>query len=80
VFTVVCFGDELEEEMASSPPESTNQPAAIEKKTIGFGLFLFVAGVVLLAEKLGWLPAGSDWLFPVLLIAWGASELYQRMR
>jgi hypothetical protein len=78
VFTVDSFDNDLEEEMSSSSPESTNQPAAIE--TIGFGLFLFVAGVVLLTQKLGWLPAGSDWFFPVLLIAWGASELYQCMR
>jgi hypothetical protein len=65
--------------MASSPSEPINHPKAVEKKSIGFGLFLLVAGVFLLAEKLGWLPYGSDWLFPVLLIAWGASELYQRM-
>jgi hypothetical protein len=49
-----------------------------EQKGIGFGLFLLVAGLVLLAERMGWFPAGADWFFPVLLIAWGASELYRR--
>lgn len=44
---------------------------------IGWGLFLLLAGGILLAEKLGWLPIGTDWLFPVVLIAWGASELYK---
>ncbi len=47
-------------------------------KGIGFGIFLVVAGIVLLAERLGWFPTGVDWLFPAALIIWGASELYQR--
>ncbi len=47
---------------------------------IGWGVFLLLAGSVLLAEKLGWLPGGADWLFPVILIAWGASELYRHQR
>ena len=46
-------------------------------KGIGFGLFLLMAGLALLAERLGWLPQGLDWLFPAILIAWGASELYR---
>lgn len=46
---------------------------------IGFGLFLLLAGIVLLAERLGWLSAKVDWLLPVILIVWGASELYKRL-
>ena len=46
---------------------------------IGFALFLVLAGLVLLAERLGWLSNGFDWLFPVVLIAWGFSELYERL-
>jgi hypothetical protein len=48
--------------------------------SIGWGVFLLLAGVVLLTEKLGWLPNGADWLLPVILIAWGASELYRHLR
>lgn len=48
-------------------------------KGIGFGIFLLVAGIVLLAERTGWLPTGVDWLLPAALIIWGASELYQRL-
>ena len=51
-----------------------------EKASIGFALFLLLAGLVLLGQRLGWLPGQFDWLFPVILIAWGASEIYQRMR
>lgn len=46
---------------------------------IGFALFLVLAGLVLLAERLGWLSDGFDWLFPIVLISWGFSELYQRL-
>lgn len=57
-----------------------NVQTAGKTKGIGWGVFLLLAGGVLLAEKLGWLPNGADWLFPVILIAWGASELFQRLR
>jgi hypothetical protein len=46
---------------------------------IGFALFLLLAGLLLLAERLGWAPIDVDWLFPAILIAWGAGELYQRL-
>lgn len=45
---------------------------------IGFPVFLILAGLALLAERVGWLPDGFDWLFPVVLIAWGVSEFYER--
>ena len=48
------------------------------KPGIGFGFFLVVAGVALLAERLNWIPNDIQWFFPVVLIAWGISELYER--
>jgi len=51
-----------------------------ENKGIGFGLFLLLAGLVMLAERLEWLPQRLDWLFPVILIAWGASEIFRRFK
>ncbi|MGB8813920.1 MAG: hypothetical protein WCC57_12115, partial [Paracoccaceae bacterium] len=58
-------------------PQNQSPPNA--RKGIGFGLFLVLAGAVLLAERFGWLPSGSDWFFPAILIAWGVGELYQRL-
>ncbi len=55
-------------------------PDGAKKGGIGFGLFLLLVGCALLAERLGWLPQRLDWLFPVILIAWGASEVFQRLR
>lgn len=60
----------------ASPPSGTERQ---HHGGIGFALFLVLAGLVLLAERLGWLPNGFDWLFPIVLIAWGLSELYQRI-
>jgi hypothetical protein len=71
--------EHMEEVMSDVHQSGPNLPTKAEKKGIGFGLFLLLAGGVLLAERLGWLPAGSDWLFPVILIAWGAGELYRRL-
>jgi hypothetical protein len=51
-----------------------------EGKGIGFGLFLLIAGIALLGERMGWLPAQFDWLLPAVLIAWGASEVFQRLK
>ncbi len=46
----------------------------------GFAFFLVLAGVIMLAQQLGWIPKNLDWLFPIMLIIWGASELYSRYR
>lgn len=52
----------------------------VPKKGLGFGIFLLVIGVTMLAQQAGWLPARLDWLFPAILIAWGASEIFQHRR
>ncbi|MDE2385793.1 MAG: hypothetical protein KGO53_14355 [Alphaproteobacteria bacterium] len=57
-------------------PGSGHHP---DRRGIGFGLFLLLAGLVLLAERIGWLPIGTDWLLPAILIAWGASEVYGKV-
>jgi hypothetical protein len=46
----------------------------------GFAFFLVLAGLIMLAQQFGWIPRNLDWLFPILLIIWGASELYLRYR
>ncbi len=61
-------------------PVEPEVPPPRRDSSIGFGLFLLLAGVVMLGERLGWFPSGSDWLFPAILIAWGASEIYRRLR
>lgn len=55
-----------------------HETQSVPQGSFGFGLFLLLSGVVLLAERTGWLPKDTDWLFPVILIAWGASEVYRR--
>lgn len=64
------------------PEPSTVQSAKTEgsPKGIGFGLFLLAAGCVLLAQQFGVLPKSIDWFFPLILVVWGASELYQRLK
>lgn len=59
---------------------SPNPTGGSENRGIGFGIFLLLAGLALLGERLGWLPNGMDWLFPAILIAWGSSEIYQRTK
>ncbi len=46
----------------------------------GFAFFLILAGVIMMAQQIGWIPRNLDWLFPIILIIWGASELYTRYR
>ncbi len=53
---------------------------AHKAETAGFGIFLILAGVIVLAQQLGWIPQNLDWVLPVLLIIWGASDLYSRYR
>ena len=49
-------------------------------ETAGFGIFLVLAGVIVLAQQLGWIPPNLNWVFPLILIIWGASDLYSRYR
>jgi hypothetical protein len=68
----------------SEPRPATADPPHQDAKRhdhggIGFALFLVLAGLVLLAERLGWVPVNFDWLFPIILVAWGAGELYLRL-
>jgi hypothetical protein len=58
---------------------STGQRESKDLKGIGFGIFILFVGLALLGERLGWLPSGLDWLFPAILIAWGASEIYKKL-
>lgn len=46
----------------------------------GFAFFLVLAGAIMLGQQFGWIPRNLDWLFPIMLIIWGASELYARYR
>lgn len=62
-----------------SPSPSPEGARGHDRGGIGFALFLLLAGLLLLAERLGWAPIDFDWLFPIILIAWGAGELYQRL-
>lgn len=50
-----------------------------DRRGIAFGVFLLLAGSVLLAERVGWLQIHTDWLLPAILIAWGASEVYAKV-
>lgn len=63
----------------SRPEDPSPPPSRTDTGGIGFALFLLLAGLILLAERLGWIPQGLDWLFPVILLAWGAGELYRRL-
>jgi hypothetical protein len=66
--------------MIDAPHDSGSEAGEPKTKGIGFGVFLLVAGAALLAQQAGWVSPKMDWLFPVILIAWGVSELYQRLK
>ncbi len=60
--------------------QDTNLPSTGHKPKIGFGLFLLLAGFVMLGQRAGWVPPQFDWFIPAVLLAWGASELYRQLR
>ena len=60
-------------EQKSSPPSSGSPP-------IGFGIFLLIAGLALLAERMGWMPNDIEWGLPLVLITWGLSTLIEKLR
>ena len=50
------------------------------KPGFGFAVFILIAGIALLAERLGWIPADVKWGFPTVLIAFGVSMLLPHFR
>jgi len=46
------------------------------KSSLGWAVFILIAGVALLAERLGWIPRDVQWGLPAVLIAFGVAMLY----
>jgi hypothetical protein len=65
--------------MSDQPSRQSNAGNG-QSTGIGFGVFLLVAGCALLAQQFGLLPKSIDWFFPLVLVIWGASEIYKRLR
>lgn len=45
------------------------------KSGFGTGLFLVIAGLAMLGERMGWISTEVKWGLPVFLVAAGASAL-----
>lgn len=48
----------------------------VNNSGFGTGLFLVIAGIALLAERMGWISTEVKWGLPVFLVAAGASALH----
>lgn len=58
-------------------PQPNIKPAArVHRESFGWGVFLLLIGLGMLAERMGWMPANAGWLLPVIFIAWGAGKIY----
>ena len=53
---------------------------AEDKKNIGCGVFLVLAGLVLVAERMGWILLDAAWLLPGVLIAVGIVKVIDALR
>lgn len=47
----------------------------VDAGSIGFSLFFFIAGALMLAERMGWIP-DTKWGVPVVLMLMGTVGLY----
>ena len=48
-----------------------------ERRGIGCGVFVILAGLGLFAERAGWFAFDTDWLLPAALVAIGAGMVYR---
>ena len=62
-------------ETPASPPHGSEDRA----EKFGCGVTLLVAGGFMLAQQLGYIK-GADWLFPAILLGWGATYIFGAMR
>jgi 2-keto-3-deoxy-galactonokinase len=61
--------------------EKQDPSAAVEERAnnLGCGLAFLIIGAGMLAQRLGWIPAG-DWIWPAALIGLGVGYLYKAFR
>lgn len=50
------------------------------KPSFGWAVFILIAGIALLAERLGWIPSDVQWGLPAVLIAFGVTMLYSNFK
>jgi hypothetical protein len=53
---------------------------AQDKQSIGCGVFLVLAGVVMLAERMGWFYVDATWILPGIIILVGVVKLIDALR
>jgi hypothetical protein len=66
----------MERHESHVPASAGARPDARQGEGLGWGIFLVLVGIGLLADAMGWLPANTEWFLPVVLIAWGAAKIY----
>jgi hypothetical protein len=54
--------------------------ASSNKPSLGWAVFILIAGIALLAERLGWIPSDVKWGLPAVLIAFGVTMLFSYFR
>lgn len=57
-------------------PQPVVKPPTVHRESFGWGVFLLLVGLGLLAERVGWMPVNTAWFLPVIFIAWGAAKIY----
>jgi len=51
-----------------------------KNENLGCGIILVLAGVVIRAQRMGWVQVDIEWLFPLALIAWGLFYVLKALR
>jgi hypothetical protein len=61
--------------------EKGDTAAQVEERAnnLGCGLAFLIVGAGMLAQQMGWIPAG-DWMWPAALIGFGVAYLYKALR
>ena len=68
-------------EQAPKPADEVKKKSAEDtSEGIGCGVFLLLAGLLMLGKELGWIPFNAEWLFPAILIAWGCGTIYKALK
>lgn len=47
---------------------------------LGVGLFALAAGVLLIAERLGWIPSNVPWGWPLVLLVFGVVTVARALK
>lgn len=70
----------MTEEKSTTQQERSSEQSSAPWEGLGVGLFAVIAGALLIAERLGWIPNNVPWGWPLVLVVFGVVTVARSLK